>query len=570
MTNGSTTTVAAETIPLYAAFPARRILFEDESVVVVDKPFGLATHAPDESRHDDVISWLGQHYRARGVSPYVGVHQRLDRETSGVLLFARHKDDNKKLAEQFERRLVKKVYVAVVEGRIPDETSLHHYIGETADGQRTARAFDRRPRRGEQEAITEMKVLERRGKRSLVELSPKTGRTHQLRVQMAAIRAPIVGDAAYGGAPDTRLMLHARQIGLSHPRTGKPLSIQAPIPADLARALRGEASTRPTSRDEIALRIEEAAERRYGVVALGDTNAFRIVHGAGDGLPGITIDLYGRHAVLSFYEEIERREADALANAIVDCGIAGVYAKFRPKHASRIVDSRREDIAPATPIAGAEAPASFEISEHGTPYEVHLADGLSTGIFLDQRENRKRIAALSEDKTLLNLFAYTGAFSVVAAAAGAKGTTTVDTSRIVLDWAERNLRRVGADPARHESVESDVFAFLARAKATRRTWDIAVLDPPSFSTTKKSTFSAESDYEKLAAATLEIIAPGGRLLACTNHRGISMAQFRKRLHGAARLAKREVRQMKNFPPPTDYPPPPGEEPHLKSVLLTLA
>lgn len=563
-------TTQAETISLFSEFPAHRILLEDDSIIVVDKPYGLATHAPDEGRHDDVVSWLSKHERAHGRHPYLGVHQRLDRDTSGVLLFARRKEANSALARQFEGHLVRKVYVAVVEGRVPDETILHHYIVEADGGTRSARRMDGRAKRGEQEAITELRLLERRGRRALVELVPKTGRTHQLRVQLRAIGAPIVGDATYGGPADVRTMLHASALTLEHPEKGSPITLDAPFPAELMRALRGEQASRPTSRGELTTLMTEAAERRFGVVAAGDTNAVRIIHGAGDALPGMTVDLYGRYAVLSFYEPVTVEETREIAGALTDAGAIGVYVKFRPKHASRIVDSRRDDIAPVLPAAGKEAPASFEVYESGIPYEVHLADGLSTGIFLDQRENRRRVRSLAKGMRVLNLFGYTGAFSVAAHAGGASLTTTVDVSRTVLDWTRRNLDRVGADEHSHECVEVDVFSFLAMAKAKAKQWDIAVLDPPSFSTTKKSTFSAEDDYEKLAAATLAILAPGGKLLACTNHRGISMAQLRKRLHGAARLAEREVRQMKNLPSPADFPPPPGEEPHLKSVLVTLA
>jgi 23S rRNA (cytosine1962-C5)-methyltransferase len=560
----------ATTIPLFAEFPRARILVDDEDVLVVDKPYGLSTHAPDEGRHDDVVSWLTAHLERAGRATYLGIHQRLDRDTSGVLLFARRREANASLAKQFEGHKVRKVYVAVVEGRVPAKVVLHHLISEAKDGARAARAFDGRPRRGEQEAITELVVLERRGRRALVELVPKTGRTHQLRVQLAAAGAPIVGDPLYGGAPEVRLMLHARALELRHPSTGQPLTANAPVPSQLTRALSGQPPRRAGSREELAAAIVDAAERRFGVVATGDTNALRIVNGAGDGLPGITIDLYGRHAVLSFYEDAPEAEAQAVAQALVDAGAAGVYAKFRPKHASRIVDSRRDDIAPSEPIAGDPAAPTFEVVEGGVPFEVHLGDGLSTGIFLDQRDNRRRVRAAAKGLEVLNLFAYTGAFSVVAAVGGAARTTTVDTSRGALEWARRNLDRVGAREDAHECVEADVFAFLAAAKARGRTWDLALLDPPSFSTTKKSRFSAEDDYEHLAAATLSVVRPGGKLLACTNHRGISIGQLRKRLHSAARAAGREVTQMKNLACPADFPPPPGEDAHLKTVLVSLA
>jgi 23S rRNA (cytosine1962-C5)-methyltransferase len=281
--------------------------------------------------------------------------------------------------------------------------------------------------------------------------------------------------------------------------------------------------------------------------------------------------MYERAAVLSIYDdELEPTELDAIVEALDHIGVEQTYVKFRPKHASRIVDSRRLEIAPALPLRGEPKPAAFEVVELGTPFEVHLGDGLSTGLFLDQRENRARIRELAKDKRVLNLFAYTGSFSVVAALGGARASNTVDVSRVVLEWATRNLERVGADTKQHIVTELEVFTFLERAKARGETWDLVVLDPPSFSTTKHATFSAESDLARLLGLTLKVVAPGGKLLACTNHREIVMAKLRRHVHEAARAAGVTLAQVKSLTSPVDFPPPPGREPHLKSVLATVA
>lgn len=555
--------------PLWTEFPAARLLHEDDDIIVIDKPWGLATHAPEKDRRDDVVSWLRASFEARSQSGYLGIHQRLDRDTSGVLLFARRKEANRALAAELEGRRAKKTYLAVVSGRVPDRTTLRHFL-RAGDGAVEARPARGQPSRGEQLAITELQTIERKPGRALVELRPQTGRTHQIRAQLAAIGAPIVGDTTYGGAPGARPLLHAKRLEIAHPATGERSSYEAPVPDDLARGLRSEAPVLPASEGEVRARIVEAAGRRYGIVATGETTALRIVNAAGDELPGISLDLYGEHGVLSVYDELSEGALDAVVRGAMAAGLRGVYVKFRPKDASRLGDTRRGDVAPRLPIAGDAAPESFEIIELGVPFEVRLGDGLSTGIFLDQRENRRRVREIAGGARLLNLFAYTGSFSVVAAAGGARSTTTVDVSQTVLAWAERNLARIGHGAPDHTVVESDVFGFLDRAQKRGDKWDIAVLDPPSFSTTKKRTFSAESDYADLAARALSVLAPGGRLLACTNHRGIRLSRFRKMLHEACRTAGVRAAQMKDLPAPVDFPPAPGEEPHLKCVLLTLA
>jgi 23S rRNA (cytosine1962-C5)-methyltransferase len=333
--------------------------------------------------------------------------------------------------------------------------------------------------------------------------------------------------------------------------------------------------------------LGEAADRRYALAHAGDTTAFRLVHGGGDGLPGVAVDVYGGHLVVSLSSEEAERARDALLDAAFRLGAApggpprvrGVYLKIRPKHASVIVDSRKDDYAPRGAVRGESAPEAFTILEHGLPYEVHLGDGLSTGIFLDQRENRRRLRAQSASAggggasaasgaRVLNLFAYTGAFTVAAVAGGARATVSVDVSRGAMAWARRNLDAIGADPAAHLLVEADVFPWLKAAARAGERFDIVVLDPPSFATTKQSRFSAESDYGRLAALAFQVLAPGGLLLACTNHRGISRAVLRRRVREAAREAGRGLAQLKDMPDPSDFPPEPGAEPHLKSVLAT--
>ncbi len=552
---------------LWREFPSSRVLYRDDDIIVIDKPWGLATHAPEKDRHDDVASWLRAALTARGDDPYLGIHQRLDRETSGVLLFARRKAANAALARQFEGRTVQKTYFAVVAGRVPDRATLEHYLRQ-GDDRVEARPRQGSARRGEQLAVTRLRALERKRGRVLVELEPETGRTHQLRVQLATLGAPIVGDRLYGGAPAPRPLLHAARLALSHPTSGEAVTFSAPLPDDLAQGLASERWTLPDAGEEITARITRAAHRRYGVIAAGDTTALRIADGEGDELPGISLDLYGEHGVLSIYDDLPRAVVDRVVDAATAAGLRGVYVKFRPKDASRLPDTRTDDVAPARPLAGSAAPDAFTIVERGMPLEVRLGDGLSTGVFLDQRENRARVRELAAGARFLNLFAYTGSFSVAAALGGAKSTTTVDVSRIVLAWAERNLAAVGASAPSHVTIEADAVGFLERAAKKGDRYDLVVLDPPSFSTTKKRTFSAESDYPELAAMVLRVLAPGGRLLACTNHRGISLARFRKMLHTAARLAGIEAAQIKSLPPPSDFPPPPGSEPHLKSVLVT--
>src|SRR5262249_33095511 len=202
------------------------------------------THAPAPDLHDDAHARVLAHLEQRGeASPYLGIHQRLDRDTSGVLLFTHRREANRAVASQFEGREVKKTYVAAGRGRLgPGRGVLRHRIAAGRDG--AVRALPPDAREG-QEAITRWRTLVRSGDRALLELTPETGRTHQIRAQLAAAGAPIAGDPLYGGAPAPRLHLHASALALRHPSTGKPITFRSPAPPSFARWVEGAAAGLP-------------------------------------------------------------------------------------------------------------------------------------------------------------------------------------------------------------------------------------------------------------------------------------------------------------------------------------
>jgi 23S rRNA (cytosine1962-C5)-methyltransferase len=564
---------------VWTNFDDARILVEDEDIIAIDKPAGMSSQSADPERPDDLVTRLRAHLAASGRGSYLGVHQRLDRETSGVLVMARRRDANAALARQFEGRKVDKHYRACVVGwpKGRAQATLDDLLAPGDGGRMRVVA---RGARGGLRATTRVKVLERQGDRALLELSLETGRTHQARVQLAHAGAPIAGDALYGGAPAPRLMLHASSLALLHPRSGKRERYEAPLPDEFEPWLtRGDLGAAIVDDGPaLARALARALERRWGL-GRGDagpraTTAFRLVNEAGDALPRLAVDVYGEHLVAHLYEEAgfwtaERR--DRVLDALAQLGADGVYVKVRPKQANTLVDTRREDLAPRAQVRGRAAPDELSILEEGIGYLARLGDGLSTGIFLDQRGNRRRVRDMARDKSVANLFAYTCAFAVAAAKGGATRTVNVDASAAALERGRANLVHAGVLPeGNHTLVVEDVFAWIARAKAKRERFDLVILDPPSFSTTKHTTFAAESDYGKVAALALALVAPGGALLACSNHRKLSRAKLRRMLHDAARSAHREVAQLKDLADPVDFPAPLGHEPQLKSALMTLA
>jgi 23S rRNA (cytosine1962-C5)-methyltransferase len=554
------------------------ILYEDEALVAVDKPAGIPSQAADPDQPDDLVTRLRTHLAAQGRDPYLGVHQRLDKDTSGVVVMTRRRDANPAVAAQFEGRRVDKRYLAAVKGWSRKGEAVRRDWLAPGDGGRMRVA--REGQRGAELAVTRVRVANRSADRALLDVRIETGKTHQIRVQLEHAGAPVAGDRLYGGPEASRLMLHASEIGLTHPTTGKPLRVTSPAPPELDEWVKaGDAGPRMyDDGNAIICALASAVRRRYALGrSQGDhaTTAFRLVNGAGDALPGLVVDVHADWLVAEFEgddAELFGREGrkTRVLDGLDSLGFDGVYLKVRPKQSSTLVDTRREDLAPKLPVRGTAAPFDVTVLENGIPYGVRLGDGLQTGLFLDQRLNRLRVREASKDKRVANLFAYTCAFSVAAARGGARETVSVDASVTALERGRHNFELAGVAPgSAHTFAAEDVFAWVARTRKRGTVFDIVILDPPSYSSTKKRRFVAKTDYRDLATDVMRLIAPHGSLLACVNHRGIGRERFRKHLYEAARAAGREVLQAKDLPTPSDFPPPLGGESHLKAVWVRL-
>ena len=566
------------------------IVYRSADIVVVDKPAGAPTQAPSPEEPEDLVSRLrralAREAGAGAPAPYLGVHQRLDRDTSGLVLFTLRREANAPVAAAFEGRQVKKTYIACVESRGPLGARTLRDTLDKGDAGRMEVVRAARGARGPREdargklAITHVNERARRGARAEVELSLETGRTHQARVQLAHAGAPIAGDRLYDGARAPRLLLHASRLELPAGLLGEGTltRFHAKTPPAFARWLARGDLGRAIFDDDDALReaLATAREARFSLGRSADTTCFRLVNEGGDALPHLAVDVYDAFAVVQLYDDGEglwedRVRVERVLDAVESLGFAGVYLKYRPRQANTLVDTRRDEVAPRAPVRGVPAADELVVLEDGVPLGVSLGDGLSTGLFLDQRRNRRLLRLTAGGLRVLNLFAYTCGFSVAAAVGGARQTVSVDAAAVALARGRDNLVRAGhADANAHLVLAEDAFAYLARAAKKGERFDVVVLDPPSYSTSKKRRFVAEQHYGELAAEALRVLAPGGRLFASTNHRGTSRAKLRRVLFAAAEAASVPVAQLKDLPPASDFPATPGEEPTMKAMLLTAA
>jgi 23S rRNA (cytosine1962-C5)-methyltransferase len=507
-------------IPLFRA--GWRVAETDE-LLVVEKP-ALVSELPREGEPAD----LSARVRAFTGRALATVPQ-LERRASGLVAFAKHAAATKKLDRALST--ARRTYLVAVNGRPKDGrlTAKIAYRGKDT----------RVDPRGERAAI-DLRVRARRGDRALVEARIVEGKPAQLRTQLEHAAIPIAGDERR--APAHRLYAQLAAIDL-----GELGAFEAAPDPELSAWVDGVVP--------LDLLLERAIDRR-ALVAGDGTACFRLVHGSADGVPGIEIDRFGDHAVVHFHPESALAAEAEVLDALERHHPRGIYVKRHRKTQRDLAAADLGELAPAAPIRGTPAPSTTR--ENGIDYDVALGDGLSVGLFLDQRENRARVRAWSKGASVLNLFAYTGAFSVAAAAGGAARTVTVDASAPALERARAQLARFG--PA-HEIVRADVFDYLAQSLDR---FDLVIVDPPTFSTTKSSRWSAKTGWVELLRAVLAVAER--RVLVTTNDRRMTFEALERDARDAVRT--RSVSIVRHLPPP-DFPPLPDRGFHLKTLEIEL-
>lgn len=293
-------------------------------------------------------------------------------------------------------------------------------------------------------------------------------------------------------------------------------------------------------------RVAEAAALRRALLDPARTDAYRLLNGEGDRTPGIVCDVYGDTAVLRPDTAAVDRLLPVIANAVVRHlpAVVRVVARDPERHAD-VADRVRSLVGP--PLDG-----PLVVREDGLRYEADPARGHKTGLYLDQRDNRARVRSLAGGRRVLNLFSYTGGFSVAAAAGGARTVTTVDVGAPVIEAARRNfaLNDVDPDDPRFAFVADDAFAFLDAGGAA---WDLIVLDPPSMAPGEAALPKALAAYRRANEAALRHLAPQGLLLtaSCSSH--VTEAHLVEVLRDAARAADRSVRILEHRGAGPDHP-----------------
>ena len=533
-------------------------LLEDERLLVVSKPAGVDVGGRSDKNLDEgLVEILG---RIRGGDVLHPVN-RLSRFESGVLLFAKTKEAWQSLRAAWRAGRVQQDYVAVVIGRA-GRTRLA--IGDRDDapgGRRAARTKPPRPSArpaarstGKPDATpspgaarTSVQLLAQGEKRSLVRCRTNAPTTHALRAQLRAVHLRLWGDRVHD-APWTRAThedtcLHLSRMEFRDPTSKAFVSLRCNPPDDFSSALDG--------RPSIIRAAHAALVRRLDLLTDGQLDSCRLITGSGEGISGVTVEKYADVGIVQMHrEETDEPALRRLCRWYADhLHVAAFYLKRFVKDRAA-ADSRLDDLHRSPrPFLGRPVPAQIEIRENNLRFAVRPFDGFSVGLFLDQRDNRRRVAEASAGKDVLNLFAYTCGFSVAAAVGGAKSTTSVDISPRHLDWGRTNFELNRIDLTDHQFFRADAFEFLQRARRKEWTYDLIVLDPPSFAHGRKSgdKFSVISDLPRIVADASAALRPDGRMLISSNYRKMPKSGLRQLVKQGAAGRKFKIVDQPRLP-----------------------
>lgn len=504
------------------------ILYRDEHWLAIDKPTGLATHG-GHAGEPGAVGWLALH-----LGEETFVVSRLDTGTSGVLWLARTREASGRAQGIHEAGQARKSYVflSAVDARaqgLPAAWTRE----DSLDGQPAHTEFHQHEEPGPGGGALYTAVITR-------------GRHHQVRRHAALSGVPVLGDDEHGGAPFGRLCLHCREVAWP----GVEAAVRSPLPASFAVA-----------RGAGPLALAEALCRdRRGAWPARVADCWRAVH-RGE-IPGLdaAVDIHGSWLrAVCWDENLDEDAASERLAPLLDLVAAAQAAAGTPVRGAVVRGHRQNPHQVSLPgftrVLGEPPPLRLVVQEHGLRYGVDLAGAPHPGLFLDQRDARRRVALAAAGRRMANLFAFTCSFSLAAAAHGAEVTFSVDAARGCLRDGADNFALNGlAGTGCGKFIQEDARRWLARQHRARaqdaaawRPLDLVVCDPPVFSTVKDGgRFSVHREWEALAGSVAGLLAPGGVALFANNHRGGDHAFYRD-------VLRAQFAAVDDLRPPLDFP-----------------
>ncbi|MBF0107415.1 MAG: class I SAM-dependent methyltransferase [Deltaproteobacteria bacterium] len=526
-------------------------LYQDDHWLVVHKPTGLSTHAANTGDLG-LAGWIELHHHLK-----IHVCSRLDKGTSGVLVFALTALASARAQKIHTQETARKVY---------------HFISDKKHA--TGNKWICRKKLDEASCKTAFELVESKGGYYLYRAEISRGKTHQIRRHATESGVAILGDDEYCGTDFSRLCLHCSEV--VWPEIKQKLSL------DLPESFRGLL----LNKDQLVVQAAVAAERRLDWIS-GISNAFRVVHrGEIMGLP-FAIDIYDAWMCVTGYDE--KISAVKLKDKLMPM-LDALSQRYKLKGGiikSSQQDPHRQKLFGDSVTFGEPLPELIVVREHDLVYEVRLNDSQHTGLFLDQRDSRRRLSQITLNKRVANLFAFTCSFSVVAAQGGAEVVFSVDLAAGALERGKNNFSRNNLDILQcGKFIQKDVRSWLAKQLKSKnesppavnasalsnaasslqhphvtthqgaedlpsrggfKPWDVVICDPPVFAVTGRGhSFSVLKMWPELSENISNILSPDGIALFANNHRKGNNHYYLNEL-------KKHFSRVTQLRPPFDFP-----------------
>ena len=509
--------------------PLIGVLFENDDIVAVDKPYGIDSHTNEAKKgnEDFILPGLIELFEGQ-LGQKLHIVHRLDQTTTGVIVFGKSLESAKKYQQYFRARETQKTYVFVTAAKSKfdqastDQTILH--------------------KGSELEASTDFKKIAASAKFEKWEASPHTGRNHQIRIHGAHVGLPLLGDTKYGGAEFPFLCLHNRRIEFPN---GVVIESREPAYFEALNLLEERA---------LACALVQIDRRDRLFKKADASQSYRLLHEN----RGTALDRLGPVLSLSWYQETWSPSDLSTYKQISGQQKSDLLVRLMSPKLKQKSGAPGEIL---IPNGVGQLPLVWIAQEADLKYELRTDTGQSLGLFTDQRLHRNWVRENAAGKRVLNLFSYTGAYSVAAAKGGASQVTSVDTSKAALNWLRRNLELNALPIEDHQILNRDSLQFLEQCVSKKLEFDLIVCDAPSFSRGDKGIFKLELEIDKLLALLLKVLAPKGHLLFATHHEALFVDDLRRKFEKAAPNC-----ELSSIQSALDFELP-GERVAMKSFLL---
>lgn len=506
------------------------ILRSFETAIILDKPAGMSTHTPDGGATPGFTE-----VAEKLIGEKLWAVHRLDRDTSGCLICTTQAESVAPWSEKLKESVKKYIFISPFES----EKSIWSFEGRIEKvGSHRFDLVD-----GEANSHTTFAKIGQNSLGFIYEAEIHSGKTHQIRIHAQASGLPILGDTEHGGANHPRLMLHSLELHVDKTKILSPTPLAFLMNSEVEKAfLHLHKADQKT-----AMQFLISYDRRR-FVFFDKTNAYRLQHREWFPANPVCIEKLGEVLQIMNYGETEISSSlIEFFIMVTDCKHWFVRQMVNRGNIKNISEETKINIQ-----ASAQMPLQWQIEENGVEFDMRHSQGMSAGLFLDQRDHRLEVMQSTHGKKVANFFSYTCGFSLTAALGGAAEVVSVDTSQSSLDWGKNNFKLNDLDPDKYEFFTADSLFFLQACVRRKRKFDLIIMDPPTFSRGKHGLFKLAEQLPDLLKNAMLCLEQEGRLLFTYNDEGLEPSDVGIILEKAASDAGLTYIRVEKTAPPPDF------------------